>query len=265
MLHTHSLYSDGADTMEALVRAAIEKKLSGLGFSDHAYAPYDTECCMAEDALPRYLGEAARLKAKYADLIPLYCGLEGDSLHPIDRAGLDYTIGSVHYLRGEDGVYTVDNTPADFEDALRYVGQGSPRRLVERYYAQIAHMLRTQRHDIVGHLDLIKKLGGDHYFSQDAPWYLPAVEVAVDAIAHSGVIVEVNTRGNYRGHTADFYPSRPVLELLHARHIPVTISSDAHCAQALDHSLAQAAELLRDVGYRSIRQLGPAGFVDCGL
>ena len=39
--HTHSVYSDGADTLTELVEAAIEKGFGALGFSEHSYTYFD--------------------------------------------------------------------------------------------------------------------------------------------------------------------------------------------------------------------------------
>lgn len=266
-LHTHTAYSDGENSPREFVEAALAKGFVSLGFSEHAYAPYDAECCITEEDTPLYKAELARLREEYRGRIRLFCGLEADCLHPAGREGLDYTIGSFHYLRGEDGgMYPVDDTPERFEEAVRQVGGGSVRVLVERYYAQVARMARTQRHDIIGHLDLITKFNrGNGYFDPREDWYLRAAAAAVEAIAERPAVVEVNTGGNFRGYTDGFYPSGALLNMLRDRHIPVTVSSDAHSVLGLDHGFGRAAEMLRQAGYESVRLLGPDGFYDWKL
>ena len=41
-LHTHTLFGDGVDTPEQMVRYAIEKNFDSLGFSEHSYMFYST-------------------------------------------------------------------------------------------------------------------------------------------------------------------------------------------------------------------------------
>ena len=61
-LHTHSLFCDGACSLEEMARAGVEAGLSSLGFSGHAPAPYDHAAMRPQDA-GRYLAEIARLNA----------------------------------------------------------------------------------------------------------------------------------------------------------------------------------------------------------
>ena len=61
--HTHSSFCDGKNTPEEIVVAAIEKGFTSLGFSGHAYTPFDTRYCMKDT--DSYVLEIARLKEKY--------------------------------------------------------------------------------------------------------------------------------------------------------------------------------------------------------
>ena len=40
-LHTHTVFSDGANTMEEMVRAAVERNFVSIGISDHSYTAFD--------------------------------------------------------------------------------------------------------------------------------------------------------------------------------------------------------------------------------
>lgn len=46
--HTHTVIADGKSTAEEVVIQAIDKGFSVLGFSDHAYTPYDLSYCMKD-------------------------------------------------------------------------------------------------------------------------------------------------------------------------------------------------------------------------
>ena len=39
--HVHSTYCDGNNSLEEMVRAAVDLKMSRIGFSGHAYTSFD--------------------------------------------------------------------------------------------------------------------------------------------------------------------------------------------------------------------------------
>ena len=63
--HTHTIYSDGGNTPEEMVLAAIDRGLECIGFSDHSYTFFDESYCMKLEAIPEYIAEIAGLKEKY--------------------------------------------------------------------------------------------------------------------------------------------------------------------------------------------------------
>ena len=75
-LHMHTNFSDGADTPEAMAEAALAKGMTCLGVSDHGYAPYDTDCCMAEPDGKAYRAAITALKETYAGRLRILCGVE---------------------------------------------------------------------------------------------------------------------------------------------------------------------------------------------
>lgn len=266
--HCHTTFGDGADCVEAMVQAAIEKGFGALGVSEHGWASYDTDCCIKKDRVPAYFAELDRLKKKYSDVIEIYTGMEIDYYQPMDKDGLDYTIGSVHYLLDEKTgtYYSIDYLPDTFEQARDRIFQGNIRRMVEAYYDNVCDMAEQYKPDIVGHLDLIKKLNKDQgYFDESAPWYTDAVVSAANRISKTDCIVEVNTGGVYRGYCTEVYPSEAILKLLFERGVPVMLSSDAHNTQSLDYMFRETEALLTKIGYRSVKQLADGEFVDVEL
>jgi len=267
-LHTHTVYSDGISTAEEYVLAAIEKGFVSIGFSEHSHTPYDTTCCVSKEDMPRYVAEIRRLKEAYQGRIEVFLGLEGDYYYPTPVNEVDYFIGSVHYLRDEKtgSYYTVDYKPAIFEEAVHVVAGGSARRLVELYYGLVIDLVRNQKPDIVGHLDLITKLNRNgRYFDTGSGWYRDTTEQAVEEIAAAGCVVELNTGGMFRGYTDQPYPSLDILRRLRERSVPVTISSDAHSADGLDYWFEDAEELLRQAGFQSVVRMERGSFVEIGL
>ena len=200
------------------------------------------------------------MKGEYED-IKIYSGLEVDyipgQICPNDYAdrNLDLIIGSVHFTgQFEDQANCcIDDTKEDFEKTLELVFNNDIKKLVTRYYEIVVEMIKTNPPDIIGHLDLIKKLNSNNrYFCAEESWYQDIIIDVIKAISVTNCIVEVNTRGYYKYNTKEFYPSKQILEKCFEADIPVTISSDAHHPNEIDKNFEDVASLLLDIGYRCI-------------
>ena len=97
-LHNHSIFSDGRHNPEEIVLEAIEKNMLGIGFSDHSYTDFDPSYCMLPERFEAYHSTLDGLKAKYADRIRVFKGIELDYYSEADPADFDYRIASVHYV-----------------------------------------------------------------------------------------------------------------------------------------------------------------------
>ncbi|GHV31196.1 hypothetical protein AGMMS4952_19420 [Spirochaetia bacterium] len=114
-LHTHTDFCDGKGSVEDFCQAAYAKGLSAIGFSAHApiakKTGLKTDWHLPDDRLDEYIGTVNAARRRWAGKLPVYLGLEvdyikepnGSSLSgPADRdfqsLGLDYIIGSVHYI-----------------------------------------------------------------------------------------------------------------------------------------------------------------------
>jgi len=242
--HTHSTWCDGASAPEEMVRAAIEKGFDELGFSSHMAFPVEDGCALVPEKGPGYVDEIRALAAKYADRLRILCGGEADYIRGqtaptkarYAHLGLDYLIGSVHYVVAPDGaVIAFDHTPAILKNGLAEHFGGSSERFVRAYFEQEREMIATCDFDVVGHPDLVRKFNVKHpYFDETADWYRDELVRTADTIAASGKLVEVNTGAIARGWIEDVYPSAPFRDLLRARGVRFVLSSDAHAAAALD-------------------------------
>ena len=72
--HTHTVFCDGKNTQEEIIKAAIEKGFCSIGFSGHEYTDFDLRYCMKDT--DGYLAEIHRLKEKYKDKIKIHIGFE---------------------------------------------------------------------------------------------------------------------------------------------------------------------------------------------
>jgi histidinol-phosphatase (PHP family) len=151
--------------------------------------------------------------------------------------------------------YCIDSSKEEFESALKVLFNNDIKRLVAKYYDTVVEMISYAPPDIIGHLDVIKKLNvNDRYYSEEESWYQKMVNEVIMAISKSKCVLEVNTRGFYKSITPDFYPSRRILEKCVEADIPVTISSDAHHPNELDLNFLDVVAILKELGYRHIYQ-----------
>jgi histidinol-phosphatase (PHP family) len=265
-LHTHSIFCDGQDTIETLCRRAYEKGLVAIGFSSHApiyrKTGFRTDWHIQEDRLEAYLDRVRAARRQWEGKIRVFLGLEIDYISglmgPGDRdyqdLGLDYCIGSVHYVIPPRGApFTVDDSAEVFEKGIQEGFAHDPEALVETYWDTVERMIRTGGFDILGHTDLIKKNNAPdqrkRWFSLESPEYQRRIKGIADTIGASPVVVEVNTGGLTRYKLPDAYPSGTLLRLLQAKQVPVIITADAHRAEDVDGHYDEARKILLQAGY----------------
>ncbi|MGA2641045.1 MAG: histidinol-phosphatase [Spirochaetia bacterium] len=274
--HTHTYHCDGRGEPREYAEAALRKGMPRLGFSGHNVVPFPTDWTMPAARRESYLGEVREVRERYRGKLEIFLGMEVDfipgmitPLHPdISALGLDFVIGSVHFVGPSDGdhAWTVDGPREEMDAAVRDGFGGDPRRLIERYYRLVAAMAETAAPDIFAHFDIVKKNNRDgRFFSEEEAWYRAAVKHALDAVRESGKVMEINTGGVVRNTSGAFYPSPWILQEARQMGIPVLVSADAHHPDHIDGKFAEAVQLLRGVGYRTQRQLTRGGWIDLEL
>jgi histidinol-phosphatase (PHP family) len=263
-IHTHTLFCDGKDDIETCCRRAWEKGLVSIGFSAHAPVSrktgFKTDWHLAGDRLEEYITAVRATRGRWEGRLPVFLGLEVDYIQglmgPADadyrELGLDYLIGSVHYLIPPNGAepFTVDGSPEEMARGLRDGYGGDGEALTAAYWDAVEAMIRAGGFDVLGHADLIKKNNGArHFFNPEAGAYLRRMGEIAQAAAHAGITVEINTGGLTRKKTDDTYPSIPFLRLFRENNVPAIITADAHSAEDLDGRYGEAREALLAAGY----------------
>ncbi len=270
-LHTHTWYSDGSSHPQEYVKTALENRMQGLGFSEHAPLPFPNEWAIEDGRIDEYIEAIAFQKQAHSHELPIFTGLEIDYVPDVisprdkqwDKYNLDYRIGSVHFVdyfeNGEP--WNIDGPLVLFEYGLNSIFGKSIEQAVGRYYELVRDMVRNHCPDILGHMDVMKKNNaGGKFFYEDEAWYKREIEATLDVIARSDVIVEVNLGGLIRKRFNDFYPSQWILERMVKMDIPITISSDAHKPHQVISKFGMAARTLQEIGYHEITVLTPHGW-----
>jgi histidinol-phosphatase (PHP family) len=225
--------------------AANAAGIAELGISEHIHRfrqaldvwrhPFWVEQAIDDlDAYCDFLAASGLTVGIEADYVG---GVEDRIATLLDARPFDYVIGSVHFV----GEGSVDQ---ERWDVWELEGR-DPERVWGRYFEQLAAAARSGLFDVLAHPDLVKVWGT----GRPGPggdlrrFYEPAVE----AIAESGVAVEVSTAG-LRKPVGELYPAPGFAELCVEAGVPFSLSSDAHVPEQVGHAYPQAVEFMRGLG-----------------
>ena len=199
MLHVHSTYSDGADSLAAMAAAVRARGYEYLGMADHSQsAAYAGG--LKPDAVKRQWEEIDRLNEKMAPF-RIFKGIESDILTDgaLDYdddilAQFDYTVVSVH------SQFNLDRD-----------------KMTDRIVRAIEHPAAT----IVGHLTGRLLL--------DREGYEVDIDRIVAAAAEHGVAIEINA------HPARLDIDWRHVKKARDQGVNIAINTDAHSIGGLDH------------------------------
>ncbi|MBE6760369.1 MAG: hypothetical protein E7554_09865 [Ruminococcaceae bacterium] len=246
------------------------KKLGfvSLGFSGHGYQGFDEEYSMSPETQQEYINTVRALRevtCSDRSAPRIWLGVEEDSLTPTaqkekNRRDMDYVIVSTHYFTTDfegEPLY-VDGFPRRIHEYVRKQLDGDYMAMVQEYYdLHVSALLASERVDIIGHFDLIRKYAASHdLFDENSPEYR---RIALDALERAfpcGGIREINTGAMARGYLDTPYPTRELLGAWHEMGGRITITSDCHFADKLDHAYKDAIELAKACGFTSAIMLG---------
>ncbi|MBE6944036.1 MAG: histidinol-phosphatase HisJ family protein [Ruminococcaceae bacterium] len=264
--HTHSTFSDGANTPEEIVQAALRLGMTALGFSDHS--PIGEECHgtsgMAFDAEEAYRQEILRLKEIYADRLPIYLGIEQDSNSPASPYAYDYSIGSIHGIWAEGQYRAVDCSERIMLETVEQFFGGDHYTYAENYFRAVAETADKYDPTFFGHIDLVAKYNeGGKYFDESHPRYRNAALEAVEALLPTGKPFEINTGAISRGVRVTPYPAPFILKEIHDLGGSIIFSGDSHSAESLLCAYEQATQLARFCGFDTAMVLTSEGLTNC--
>ena len=250
-LHSHTTRCGHASgDMEAYVERALALGLRDFGFSDHSHwMLHDSNgrrYAMQAEELDAYVADVRALQARYdrggEQPFNIRLGMEMDFIPSrLDEAFAvqqrypwDYIIGSVHNIGFEK-----------LQEPEMY-SQWHIEDVCELYFHQLGVMLRAGFCDIVGHLDLPKKMG-----RRPRGGLLAYVEPFVPDLQAAGVAVEINTSGR-DAPAGESMPGREIVACLAGAGVPLTLGSDAHAPHSVGRHFAETLRELREFGVREL-------------
>jgi histidinol-phosphatase (PHP family) len=251
-----------SENVDRYLAAAADAGIVELGVSEHVYRftqalelwrhPFWQE--EARDDLDAY--------CEFVRTTPLRLGIECDfvpgaedrTASLLEARDFDYVVGSVHFI-GEAAV--------DHEGWDVWEGRGDADEVWRRYFDALAECARCGLFDILAHPDLVKVWGRGRPLPDRDPRFF--YEPAVEAIAESGIAVEVSTAG-LRKPAGEIYPAAPFVEMCRDAGASFALSSDAHRPEQVGFEYERATGFLADLGVEQIcvfdgrqRRLEPLG------
>jgi histidinol-phosphatase (PHP family) len=158
---------------------------------------------------------------------------------PTSLASFDVLLGSVHWI----GAWLFDA----YDDPA--FAREWERRAVDSVWDEYADALSelacSGMIDVLAHVDVVKVAGR-------RPRSVDAFETRlVEAIAASGVVVEVSSAG-LRKPARELYPSPSLLARLHAAGVSFTTASDAHRVEQIGAAFEEVGAALEFEGVREV-------------
>ncbi len=199
ILHVHSTWSDGQNTIREMAEACIARGYHYLGMTDHSkVAAYAGG--LNEDALRRQGEEIDRLNEEFAGRICILKGSECDILRDGSLDFSDETLASLDFVVAS--IHSLFNLPPE-EQTQRMI------RAITNPYV-----------DIIGHPTGRILLGREGYMLD--------IDAVIDAAAEHGVCIEINA-----------HPSRLDLDWRYLRRardkgMKIPVDPDAHSIDGLD-------------------------------
>jgi len=258
--------------LETLIEAAVARGYRVFGVTEHAprieperLFPEERalgwDVSMLERLFSEHVARLDRLREVWADRIALLKGMEIETV-PVggyaeamrefkERYGIQYLVGSAHYVDG----YIIDYTFEAYEKAVEVFG--GPEELAVRYYRTVAEMADALRPEVIGHFDLPRKWA----VSEDAcatPSIRKAAFDALDVIRECAGILEVNTGGYRRGFGRP-YPAPWIVKEARRMGIPFCFGDDSHAVGQVGAGIEEARRYLIEQGVDRIAYLVPGG------
>ena len=239
--HTHTRASfDGTASLAEMARAAVEAGLTEVAVTDHC--DFGGQQPGAIDPLPPLEFDRISLP------ITLVRGAEiGQPHHEPEAANAfldsyrpEFTIGSLHNLRGQMDFYYMTYNSAE-----------AARALVRDYVAELFELVRWGRFSVLGHLTYPVRYIPPELKADFAPHWADCEELFRKLI-QKGIGIELNVSGLARPGQRP-YPDLPLLRLYRQTGGEiVTIGSDAHSPQTIGQHIDDGLALLRQAGFRAV-------------
>lgn len=244
--HLHCHFSaDSKATPEEMVKAAIDKGLNGICFTDHMDFEYTSGKPFSFHPDP-YFKELGALQEKYQGVFPIRIGVEL-GLQPylkesheqlVTRYAFDQVIASSHFVNDRD----------PYQPEF-YQGRSEEEAYREYFSGTLEYIEIFDNYDVFGHIDYAVRYGPDKnkYYSYEK--YGDILDEILKTIIEKGKGIEINMAG-YKYGLGQPNPSIDVIKRYKELGGEIlTIGSDAHRPEHVAYDFFRLKDILAHAGF----------------
>jgi histidinol-phosphatase (PHP family) len=262
--HSGEFCDHAQGTLESVLEAAAQQGFATFGVSEHAprsaaqlVYPEESEQGWTVETLAQkfaaYGAEALRLQAKFEGRLTVLRGFETEAAPATWSAEMqalreehdfDFIVGSVHH---------VEDIPIDWNvEMLSRAADacGGLEALALRYYDLVAEVVEQLEPEVVGHLDLIRKLAGDLGPVDTLP-IRERVSQVLELIAETDGILDLNVSPVRRGQGPP-YCAPWILAAARRLSIPFCFGDDSHGPDEVGGGIREGRQYLLEHGIDTI-------------
>lgn len=249
-LHIHSLNStDGYNSVDELVQAAILKSLSVVAITDHCecHAYLETN---APTLMKKSFEDALAAKEKYSEQILVTTGIELGQPNQ-DKAAAKTALSAHNY----DFVLASLHNSSNAYDYY-YFDYQNPKiclnSLLDQYFTELLEIAQNADYDSLAHLTYPVRYMGKKLEEIDFAQHVKLIDEILSTLVKRKKSLEINLSTIRKGHG---WPS-PHFELikrfydLDGKYI--TLGSDAHRADEVGTHLTDGIDILKKIGFSGV-------------
>lgn len=245
--HIHTNFScDCQLSMLEMCRAAVEKAIPEIGFTDHFdLVPQDP--CSAYFQADPWWEELVRCRDAFKGSLRVRAGVEIGEGHlflaQVQQLHAaypwDYSLGSLHWV-GSGLVFD------------RSFFERPEKEVYQAYFDELARMSLEADFDVLAHMDVVKRYGFEAYGPFAPEEFEGPIRKILRTLAQRGKALEVNT-ATLRRPVDETSPSSLVVEWFRQEGGRwVTLGSDAHRAEHVGQGLEKALHVTRSAGFHHV-------------
>ncbi len=250
--HLHSSFSGDSETpMEKMILRGIDLGLTKMCFTEHNDFDFPANDTDAENIFllhaDSYLYDLLKLREKYADKIKILFGVEIGLQPHLARENAafakaheyDFIIASSHICNGRDPYYPAFFAKRPAQDAFR------------EYFESILDNLHAYSNfDVYGHLDYVVRYSPTKEQGYSYEIFSELFDQILTRLIHMEKGIEINTSSLAKG-LQEPNPCRSIIKRYKELGGEIiTVGSDAHDPGQIAFAFGQAAEILKDCGFR---------------
>ncbi len=232
--------------MAEMCRAAIEKDIPEIGFCDH-FDLIPEDPCYGFFRADAWWHDFEECSKEFAGTLQIKAGIEIGEPHRFPEAvaelvanhDWDYVMGSLHWV-GDTLVF----------DPEYY--QRPKHQAYADYFRELQQLVQQSSINILGHLDIVKRYGFEHYGPYDPEAHEDQLRSLLRSCAERDIAVEINT-STLRRSIMEPSPHHKVLSWFREEGGRwVTLGSDAHEPDQVGFGLEKALKAVTMAGFKTL-------------